>query len=273
MEREGIKVLYVLGAIFLFTSMGIFSPLAEGQQIKEQEKAIDTTNDDPFPMKLTDEKIEKITKVMNRYTELKNGILVVTIHDQNKLGISEEELNLYLKGINKLNELALSGEIKIIKDESGEYVGKTIEKNIHAINILLNTKLLDNANKSLNILLDKIKEEKLVAVAGKGGGKNDFKISFHWYGVKYELWLDHYWTVQLCKWGIPMGVSIVATIISLATGGIAAPIAIAIASVIVSNIGSDYIKNKDRGNGVKFTFKDYWWTPWLPIDYWKVSTQ
>ncbi len=287
MKGWKIKIVGVMAAVFILLSMGTLMPVVASQQISSNETTKNNFQPNLKIVDIREQEKYKITDIMSKYTQrTEDGSLRIIINDASNIPLSQDEIWLYKKGIEKLNELYSEGKIIIVKDVNGEYIGIPTQK-LTDINIPKTYSEYIKLVQSLNIspaqkkLLTSITEkewnslvEKVASGAGgRGGGKNDFKISYHWYGIKYELWLDHYWTIQLCKWGIPLGVAIVAALISIATGGVALPIALAIAGVIVSNIGADYIESKDHGNGVKFTFKDYWWTPWLPIDYWKVEPQ
>jgi hypothetical protein len=280
MKRSKIKIFGVVGAIFLIASMGTLVPMVAGQQTDEEKEQLIEA--------LSEEEKAKITEVMSEYTEKNDdGTLRITIGSASGIPISKEEFELYKEGINRLNELVLSGEIEIVETPSGEFVGKPTEKLLESIEIpktysewMALLEKLDIPEEQKEQLLSITEEEwnalmeKLAEGGGVGtlGGKNGGKISWHWYGIKYEIWLDHYWTGILCDFGAA-GVAVVALILGIITGGWAWPLLLGMAAIIIA-IGLDYIEDEvDQGNGVKFTFKDYWWNGLGPIDYGMVEPQ
>ncbi len=290
MKSRKIKFMGVIGAIFILLSVATITPVVASQQTSAATTNIESETAKSASFNLPEEEKYKITSIIGKYTEkTKDGLLKITINDISNIPLSKEEIRLYEKGIEKLNKLASEGKIKIVKDKNGEYIGIPTEKImnitipktyseyiewIKSLNLSSSEKklLLNITENEWNNIAEKVAT--LSGAGGRGGGKNDFKISFHWYGVKYELWLDHYWTTMLWEYGIPLGVGVVFAIIGWAVGGpVGVAIMLAIASFIVAKIGSDAVRNADHGNGVKFTFKDYWWTPWVPIDWGIVKPQ
>ncbi len=236
---------------------------------------------------LSEQEKQDITQAMSKYTEkTADGRLRVTIDDASKISLSEEEFELYKQGIEGMNELVSSGAIEVVKTPSGEYVGKPIRiakpaeipktyseyvASVEKLDIPGKQKaqLMSITKEQWNSVMEKLEKRGSAATLG---GKNDSKVSFHWYGIKYELWVDHYWTGIICDYGA-LGISVLAIVLGVLTGGIALPVLIGMAAIIIS-IGLDHIEDEvDHGNGVKFTFKDYWWTPWSLIDWGTVEPQ
>ncbi|MEA1993714.1 MAG: hypothetical protein U9N35_04885 [Euryarchaeota archaeon] len=171
------------------------------------------------------------------------------------------------------------------KTQSGELVGTPTQKFWNLVKFptysewksMVNA--LDIPDKQKKQLLDITEREwdtetkKLEQSMRTRGGKNDFAISYHWYGIKYEMWIDHYWTGKLVEHDVGFTVGFILTILGVAIGlGYIGAAVVYIATYIYIYIGQDAIEDADHGNGVKFIFKDYWWTS-NPIDYGKVEPQ
>ncbi|MEA2055149.1 MAG: hypothetical protein U9O96_08635 [Candidatus Thermoplasmatota archaeon] len=284
------KIFSVIGAIFILASVGTLVPTVAGEQTTSVSKATLSNESKVTPeltiATLSEQEKRNITQAMSKYTEkTADGRLRVTIGDTSKISLSEEEFELYKQGIEGMNELVSSGAIEVVKTPSGEYVGKPIGiakpaeipktyseyvASVGKLNIPQEQKeqLLSITEEEWNGLIEKLEGGAIGALGGKNGGK----ISWHWYGIKYEIWLDHYWTGILCDFGAA-GVAVVALILSIITGGWTWPLLLGIAAIIIA-MGLDYIEDEvDQGNGVKFTFKDYWWNGIGPIDYANVEPQ
>jgi len=92
-----------------------------------------------------------------------------------------------------------------------------------------------------------------------GGNKNGFEIEIFQdilgYGLRYKLWLDHFWTTVLNYLG-PAGSAAVAIIVTLVSGGLAAPIAVTIAGLLIT-FGIDALCDLDEGFGIYIFIKHY----------------
>jgi len=272
MKKKRKKMFSAVGIVFLLLSVATIVPATARQSVNEKE--------------LTKETIERITKVMSGYTKQNtDGTVKIIINDASRVPITEKEFRFYKKGIDNLNMLVLSGEMKIQKTRSGELIGKPTQKFWESMKFptysewisLVKTLNIPNEQKKqlLNITEREWNTEtkKLEQDIRASGGKNGFAIHYHWYGIEYKLWLNHYWTQKLVEHGVPFTIGLIITIIAAAIGlGPLGAAAVFIVTYIYVYIGQEAIRNADHGNGVKFTFYDYWWTG-SGIDYGKVEPQ
>jgi len=89
---------------------------------------------------------------------------------------------------------------------------------------------------------------------GGSDGKNNFKKSIHFYGYKYELWMDHETTQDVIH--VSTGASGISTVIAAAASGITAGVAGVFAGVLVTETA--LLNHCDEGQGVKVTLHVAW---------------
>ncbi|MCD6513091.1 MAG: hypothetical protein J7K61_05785 [Thermoplasmata archaeon] len=287
MKFGKIKFMSVIGAIFILLSVATITPVVANQQTSAATTNIESETAKPAILNLPDEEKYKITSIMSKYTKKTNdGLLKITINDMSDIPLSKKEIQLYEKGLEKLNELVSEGKIAIVKDGDGEYIGLPTEKImnitipktysgyvkwIQSLNLSPSQKksLLNITENEWNNIAEKVAT--LNGAGGRGGGKNDFKIYWHWWGIEYKIWLNHYWTQFVISNSGEFWL-IVAILVAL-FGDPIAGVVVAIVAYICQDYFIESMRNHDHGNGVIIKLWDYWWTPWNPIDGGRVYSQ
>ncbi|MFW6072379.1 MAG: hypothetical protein ACOC6U_02640 [Thermoplasmatota archaeon] len=236
MERK-LEIFATFAVVLLIGAL--FVPAAQSSEIE---------------IELSEEEKRKIQAAQE--IELKNGELYLPENKSEEIGMSKEEKDDFDSILQEINLWAEEGyfefEIEIVNETEEIIVNTTDELDV--------IQQGEDSFPQSNITLTPIEERPT-------GGSNWYKIYTGWTGVYHEFGLNHFWTQWLASYPGIITVGLISVVLSIATSGAAAAVIIG-AAIIILEVGINTAANIDEGDGVIWTFKQYWGTPpsWLVFE-------